>query len=177
MARNRSDASILKDLAALEKGLARWRESERIRRARLKAPAGIDEAPSTTPQKTSLTLRLDADIVAWFRGKGRGYQARINAVLRAHMLTCAREGGSAPGVAVAQPQEDDGADRGDHQRADEAGGPEAHEPEQHPPDEGADDAGDEVADEPAAAAPGPAVGDPAGDEADDQEADEADAEH
>ena len=40
----------------------------------------------TSPPKTSLTLRLDADMAAWFRGQGRGYQARMNAVLRAYML-------------------------------------------------------------------------------------------
>ena len=32
--------------------------------------------------KTPLNLRLDADIVAWFRSRGRGYQTQINAVLR-----------------------------------------------------------------------------------------------
>jgi uncharacterized protein (DUF4415 family) len=33
-------------------------------------------------KKESLTLRLDHDVVAWFRGTGRGYQTRMNAVLR-----------------------------------------------------------------------------------------------
>jgi len=33
--------------------------------------------------KQLLSLRLDADIVAWFRDQGPGYQTRINAVLRA----------------------------------------------------------------------------------------------
>jgi uncharacterized protein (DUF4415 family) len=33
-------------------------------------------------KKTSLTLRLDADVVAWFRSTGEGYQTRINAHLR-----------------------------------------------------------------------------------------------
>lgn len=32
--------------------------------------------------KVPLNLRLDADLVEWFRGQGRGYQTRINAVLR-----------------------------------------------------------------------------------------------
>ena len=30
-----------------------------------------------------VTLRLDRDVLAWFRRQGRGYQTRINAVLRA----------------------------------------------------------------------------------------------
>lgn len=32
--------------------------------------------------KTPLNLRLDADVLEWFRGQGKGYQTRINAVLR-----------------------------------------------------------------------------------------------
>jgi len=33
--------------------------------------------------KTSISLRVDADVLAWFKAQGRGYQTRINAVLRA----------------------------------------------------------------------------------------------
>jgi uncharacterized protein (DUF4415 family) len=33
--------------------------------------------------KAPVTLRLDNDIIAWFKHQGRGYQTRINAVLRA----------------------------------------------------------------------------------------------
>jgi uncharacterized protein (DUF4415 family) len=33
--------------------------------------------------KEVVTLRLDPDVLAWFRQDGRGYQTRINAVLRA----------------------------------------------------------------------------------------------
>jgi uncharacterized protein (DUF4415 family) len=33
--------------------------------------------------KAPVTLRLDQDIIAWFKHQGRGYQTRINAVLRA----------------------------------------------------------------------------------------------
>jgi uncharacterized protein (DUF4415 family) len=32
--------------------------------------------------KAPVTLRLDRDIIAWFKLQGRGYQTRINAVLR-----------------------------------------------------------------------------------------------
>ncbi len=35
------------------------------------------------PPKTSLALRVDADVVEWFKAQGRGYQTRMNAVLRA----------------------------------------------------------------------------------------------
>ena len=35
------------------------------------------------PPKASIALRIDADVLEWFRSQGRGYQTRINAVLRA----------------------------------------------------------------------------------------------
>jgi uncharacterized protein (DUF4415 family) len=37
------------------------------------------------PVKQQLTLRLDADVVDWFKQQGEGYQSRINAALRAHV--------------------------------------------------------------------------------------------
>ena len=38
------------------------------------------------PIKLPVTLRLDADVVAWFKADGRGYQTRINQALRKVML-------------------------------------------------------------------------------------------
>jgi len=40
--------------------------------------------------KQLLSLRLDSDIVAWFRAQGPGYQTRMNAVLRAYMAAATR---------------------------------------------------------------------------------------
>jgi uncharacterized protein (DUF4415 family) len=37
------------------------------------------------PIKKSLTIRLDADVLAWLKARGRGYQTRINKLLRAAM--------------------------------------------------------------------------------------------
>ena len=37
------------------------------------------------PRKKQLTLRIDADVVAWYKAQGLGYQTRINALLRAYM--------------------------------------------------------------------------------------------
>ena len=37
------------------------------------------------PRKKSLTIRIDADVLAWLRGQGKGYQTRINALLRETM--------------------------------------------------------------------------------------------
>ncbi len=35
--------------------------------------------------KQQITLRLDADVLEWFRARGVGYQTQINALLRAYM--------------------------------------------------------------------------------------------
>jgi uncharacterized protein (DUF4415 family) len=45
------------------------------RNARIVMPKGAKEA---------ISLRVDQDILAWFRAQGRGYQSRMNAVLRAY---------------------------------------------------------------------------------------------
>jgi uncharacterized protein (DUF4415 family) len=37
------------------------------------------------PAKTQLTIRLDADVLAWLKAHGRGYQTRINRILRVVM--------------------------------------------------------------------------------------------
>ena len=41
--------------------------------------------PRKASPKINQTLRLDADVVEAYRRQGRGWQTRINAVLRAHM--------------------------------------------------------------------------------------------
>jgi uncharacterized protein (DUF4415 family) len=44
------------------------------------------------PGKEPVTLRLDRDVLEWFRGQGRGYQTRINAVLRAFIAAQGKRG-------------------------------------------------------------------------------------
>jgi uncharacterized protein (DUF4415 family) len=38
------------------------------------------------PVKKAVQIRLDADVLAWFKAYGKGYQSRINAALREVML-------------------------------------------------------------------------------------------
>jgi uncharacterized protein (DUF4415 family) len=38
------------------------------------------------PRKESITLRVDADVLNWFKSKGPGYQTLINGLLRSIML-------------------------------------------------------------------------------------------
>ena len=37
------------------------------------------------PPKKNITLRIDPAIIDWFKSKGKGYQTRMNAVLRAYI--------------------------------------------------------------------------------------------
>jgi uncharacterized protein (DUF4415 family) len=37
------------------------------------------------PVKKQLTIRLDADVLDWIKGHGKGYQTRINRILRVVM--------------------------------------------------------------------------------------------
>ncbi len=37
-----------------------------------------------SPGKKPIALRLDADVLEWMKAQGKGYQSRINAILRAY---------------------------------------------------------------------------------------------
>ena len=44
------------------------------------------------PVKRQITARVDADVLAWLKGQGKGYQSRINAILRREMLEALKAG-------------------------------------------------------------------------------------
>ncbi len=52
-----------------------------------------DAVPVRPGAKRLLSLRLDPDVVEWFRAQGPGYQTRMNAVLRAYMKAKRTAGG------------------------------------------------------------------------------------
>jgi uncharacterized protein (DUF4415 family) len=45
------------------------------------------------PVKKPVTLRLDADVLAWFKKQGHGYQTRINRALRKLMMEERKQSG------------------------------------------------------------------------------------
>lgn len=49
------------------------------------ARAVVRKGLKPVPRKSLLSLRIDADVLEWFRAQGRGYQSRMNALLRAYM--------------------------------------------------------------------------------------------
>jgi uncharacterized protein (DUF4415 family) len=44
------------------------------------------------PRKRQITARVDADVLDWLKAEGKGYQSRINAILRREMLTSVKSG-------------------------------------------------------------------------------------
>jgi uncharacterized protein (DUF4415 family) len=44
------------------------------------------------PVKRQITARVDADVLEWLKGQGKGYQSRINAILRREMLAASKQG-------------------------------------------------------------------------------------
>jgi uncharacterized protein (DUF4415 family) len=52
------------------------------------------------PIKKPVTLRLDADVIAWFKKSGRGYQTRINRALRKMMEDEVKASGDSAGIGL-----------------------------------------------------------------------------
>lgn len=44
------------------------------------------------PNKKSVTIRLDSDMVAWFKSQGRGWQTKMNWVLRLYFTSHRKTG-------------------------------------------------------------------------------------
>lgn len=73
--------------------LARLRRTSEAEIART-APAELRDIPDdfwqgarvvTPVAKEAISIRLDQDVIAWFRASGPRYQSRINAVLRTYV--------------------------------------------------------------------------------------------
>lgn len=45
----------------------------------------FQNAEIKVPPKQPVTLRLDSDVLVWFKSQGQGYQTRINKLLRSYM--------------------------------------------------------------------------------------------
>ena len=81
------------------KGKTDWKRLDRMTSRQVEAIAAADKdgapmsdeewtkAEITNPQKVAVGLRLDDDVLNWFKSKGKGYQTRINTVLRHYYET------------------------------------------------------------------------------------------
>jgi uncharacterized protein (DUF4415 family) len=71
-----------------ERRRARSSNSKTRQEARGEATAGLwdDASVVVVPlRKQAISLRIDEDVLAWFRGFGPRYQSRMNKVLRSYM--------------------------------------------------------------------------------------------
>ena len=95
---NRSEQLTVKRLGEGGRGRTDWeridhQSDDDIDRAIADDPDSVslpsdwmDNAMMLRPavEKERITMRLDADMLAWFKRQGRGYQTRMNAVLRSY---------------------------------------------------------------------------------------------
>ncbi|MBE9048699.1 BrnA antitoxin family protein [Pleurocapsales cyanobacterium LEGE 10410] len=49
------------------------------------ATAAVRQGLPKSRSKSQVTLRIDSDVLAWFKSQGKGYQTQINKLLRAYM--------------------------------------------------------------------------------------------
>ena len=49
-------------------------------------PSHLRNMKNNMPMKRTVNVRLDADVIEWLQSEGKGYQTRINAILREAML-------------------------------------------------------------------------------------------
>lgn len=76
----------------LNRKLIEMSDEEAERRAAADPDAGVippgfwDNATVYLPEnKQQITLRLDPDVIRWFKRTGKGYQSRMGAVLRSYV--------------------------------------------------------------------------------------------
>ena len=82
---SRKSASDIKRLAALRDSQIVVDADAPAWTPEMFARAIVKRGLEAPPAKTLLSLRVDSDVVEWFRAQGRGYQSRMNALLRAYM--------------------------------------------------------------------------------------------
>ena len=89
--RRRSDGSFKPVRGRSDRArVARWSgaEIEKMAASDVDHPALDDafwQAVDRLPRKEAISIKLDDDILSFFRRQGRGYQTRINAVLRRYV--------------------------------------------------------------------------------------------
>lgn len=97
----------LKDMQRRGKSRTDWAKVDAITEAELEASIAADPdevreldwtqaVVGLPPRKLDIHLRIDSDVLAWFKESGKGYQTRINNVLRAFVQTRQRQESGKP---------------------------------------------------------------------------------
>ena len=72
------------DLAQFEKGVAKPTPDHPEADVQHIVRGMVRKVLKMQPAKASISLRVDQDVLEWFKAQGAGYQTRINAVLKAY---------------------------------------------------------------------------------------------
>lgn len=91
---SRFSADQIRGKVARRESKTDWKRVKAMSRTEVERLADRDEGPlpddweskvtvGLPPAKQDIHIRLDGDILEWFKAQGKGYQTRINAVLRA----------------------------------------------------------------------------------------------
>jgi uncharacterized protein (DUF4415 family) len=87
----------MKKVATSKKSRTNWKRVDALKDAdidlsdvpevppQMFARAIVRRGLKPVPRKAQVTLRVDSDVLAWFRKQGQGYQTKINALLKAYM--------------------------------------------------------------------------------------------
>lgn len=82
---NKVSEAVRKDLAALALLPESSIDLSDLPATRAKDWISVERGKFYRPVKQQLTVRIDADVVQWLKGQGKGYQNRLNEILRAAM--------------------------------------------------------------------------------------------
>ena len=78
--------SVRKELAALAAKAEHETDLTDLPATSAKDWRGVCRGQFYRPVKQQLTVRIDADVLAWLKAQGKGYQSRLNEILRAAMV-------------------------------------------------------------------------------------------
>ena len=83
--------AVRKELAALAAKAENDIDLTDIPATSAKDWTGATKGKFYRPLKRQLTVRIDADVLAWLKAEGNGYQSRLNEILRAAMIEKVRD--------------------------------------------------------------------------------------
>ena len=87
---NKVPDSVRKELAALAAKPESAIDFSDLPATSSKDWQGAERGRFYRPIKQQLTVRVDADVLAWLKSQGGGYQSRLNDILRTAMLSAPR---------------------------------------------------------------------------------------
>jgi len=83
--------AALPDSAIDTSDIPEWTDEDFANAIRLNGRSIADVMKLYKVRKAPITARIDQDVLEWLKGKGEGYQTRLNTILRAAMVNDLRQ--------------------------------------------------------------------------------------